>query len=123
MRGISKAFFGLALVCAIVGMAWGIQMSASGDHLLSPAHAHLNLIGYVGFAIFGIYYHLVPSAAEKMIAKIHLAIAVVGVVLMVPGIVMAIRETSETLAKLGSIAAIASMLLFAWIFITSSRET
>lgn len=122
MRGTSKAFFGLAIVSAIIGMAWGIQMSASGDHLLSPAHAHLNLIGYVGFAIFGIYYHLIPQAGETLLAKIHLGIAVIGVVLMVPGIVMAIRETGEMLAKLGSVAAIASMLLFAWIFITSSRE-
>lgn len=122
MQGIAKAFFGLALLSAIIGMGWGIQMSASGDHLLSPAHAHLNLIGYVGFAIFGIYYHLVPAAAESFLAKIHLGIAVVGVVVMVPGIVMAIRETTETLAKLGSIAAISSMLLFAWIFLSTGRE-
>ncbi|WP_127113903.1 hypothetical protein [Shimia sediminis] len=122
MQGIAKAFFGLALLSAIIGMGWGIQMSASGDHLLSPAHAHLNLIGYVGFAIFGIYYHLVPAAAESFLAKIHLGIAVVGVVVMVPGIVMAIRETSETLAKLGSIAAISSMLLFAWIFLSTGRK-
>ena len=121
MQGTAKAFFGLSVISAIIGMAWGIQMSASGDHMLSPAHAHLNLIGYVGFAIFAVYYHLVPAAGETMLAKIHLAVAVIAVVLMVPGIIMAIRESGEILAKLGSVAAIASMLLFGWIFLSSSR--
>lgn len=122
MRGIARLFFGLGLLSAIIGMGWGIQMSASGDHLLSPAHAHLNLIGFLGFVIFGVYYHLIPDAGETMLAKVHLGIAVIGVVLMVPGIVMAIRETGDVLAKAGSLATIVSMLLFAWIFLTSGRE-
>lgn len=112
MRGVSFWFFATASIYVAIGMVWGIVMSATGDHLLSPAHAHLNLIGWSTMALFGIYYHLVPSAGETTLAKIHFAIATLGVVIVVPGIVMAIQETGETLAKLGSFLTLISMLIF-----------
>lgn len=43
----------------------GIQMSASGDHTLGPAHAHLNLVGWATLGLFGVYDHLVPKTAER----------------------------------------------------------
>ena len=47
MRSIPTWFFATGAVFALAGMVWGIQMSASHDHTLSPAHGHLNLIGFV----------------------------------------------------------------------------
>ncbi|WP_372884374.1 hypothetical protein [Shimia sp.] len=122
MNGLSKAFFGLGIGFAVLGMAWGIEMSVRGDHMLSPAHAHLNLVGYVSFAIFGVYYHLVPAAAGRVLARVHFALSGLGVLLMVPGIVMAIRQTGETLAKFGSLATIAGMLVFGWVVLTSRAQ-
>jgi len=75
MRGISFTFLVCGTVAVLIGMAWGIQMAASGDHGLSPAHAHLNLLGWVSFAIFGFYYHLVPTAAQSRLAMVHLGLA------------------------------------------------
>ncbi|MDR9485893.1 MAG: hypothetical protein RI566_12030 [Sediminimonas sp.] len=120
MRGLALYFFTLAVVAAVVGMAWGIQMSATNNHLLSPAHAHLNLLGWVTLALFGIYYHLCPRAAQGVLPKLHFALAVLGVVIIVPGIVMALRETGETLAKVGSILSVASMLLFLFIVLRNA---
>jgi cbb3-type cytochrome oxidase subunit 1 len=112
MRGISFWFFQTAAVYVTLGMIWGIVMSASGDHTLAPAHAHLNLIGWVTMALFGIYYHLVPAAGERVLAKIHFAVATAGVLLIVPGIVMALTDAGDLLAKIGSVLTLASMLLF-----------
>ena len=112
MKGVAYWFMLTAVVAVSLGMIWGIQMSATGDHLLSPAHAHLNLLGWVTMAIFAIYYHIVPEAAETTLAKVHFALAFVGLVLIVPGIVMAVRETGETLAKIGSTVTELSMLVF-----------
>jgi len=39
-------------------MAWGIFMAASRDHSSMPAHAHLNLLGWVSLFLFGIYYRM-----------------------------------------------------------------
>lgn len=112
MRGISFWFVATAAFYVTIGMVWGIVMSASGDHALAPAHAHLNLLGWVTMALFGYYYHLVPSAGDKMLAKIHYAVAALGVLIIVPGIVMAIRQTGEALAKAGSMLTVLSMLIF-----------
>ena len=120
MKGISYAFFIAGVVSVVVGMIWGIQMSATHDHTLSPAHAHLNLLGWVSFAIFAFYYRLVPEAAEGVLPKLHLALALAGLVAIVPGIVMAITERGETLAKIGSVLSLLSMVVFLVVVVRGS---
>lgn len=112
MKGIGYWFMALGAGFGLIGMVWGVQMSATSDFALAPAHAHLNLIGWVTFAIWGIYYALTPAAAESGLARAHLGLSVLAVVLFVPGIVMAIRESGETLVKIGSVLVILSMALF-----------
>ncbi len=117
MKPLPALYFATAAVFALIGMAWGIQMSASHDHTLSPAHGHLNLIGFVAMAVFGTYYALSPAAAATMLARLHYALSVAAVALLVPGIVMAIQGTGEALAKIGSLLALASMAVFAFVVI------
>jgi cbb3-type cytochrome oxidase subunit 1 len=121
MRGVALWFFASAVVYVTIGMVFGIWMSASHDYGLSPAHGHLNLIGWVTMALFGIYYHLVPAAAESRTAKLHFAVATIGVWLLVPGIALAIRGTTELLAVLGSFLTLGSMLLFLVIVLKNQR--
>jgi hypothetical protein len=122
MRGVALWFFTSAVIYVTLGMLFGIWMSASHDHGLSPAHGHLNLIGWVTMALFGVYYHMVPAAAESRLATLHFVIATIGVWLIVPGIVLAIRGTTELLAMLGSFATLASMLLFLTIVLKHQRH-
>jgi hypothetical protein len=96
-------------------MAWGIQMSATHDHTLSPAHGHLNLIGFVAMSVFGTYYALSPAAAASRLAKVHYAITVATVLVLIPGIVLAISGQGEVLAQIGSILAVLTMGLFGFI--------
>jgi len=112
MRGIASWFFVSGVIYVSIGMIFGIWMSASGDHTLAPAHAHLNLVGWVTMALFGIYYHLVPAAAQGRLPTLHFALATVGVWLMFPGIILALQGKTELLAVLGSLATLLSMLLF-----------
>ncbi|MBW6505317.1 MAG: hypothetical protein K0B00_01050 [Rhodobacteraceae bacterium] len=112
MRGVSFWFVATGSVFVTLGMLGGIAMSISGDHTLAPAHAHLNLVGWVTMALFGLYYHLVPAAAATTMARAHFAIASAGVIIMVPGIMLAITENGEALAAIGSLLSLASMLIF-----------
>lgn len=105
-------FFLTAALFGLIGMLWGIQMSASQDHSLSPAHGHLNLLGFVMMSVFGTYYALVPAAAASRLAWVHHGASVVSVAVLVPGIVLAITEQGDTLAKLGSVLAVLTMALF-----------
>ena len=47
MPRVALAFFTVAPIYGLIGMIWGIVMGATEDHALSPAHAHLNLLGMV----------------------------------------------------------------------------
>ncbi len=112
MPAISRLYFATGAVFVLIGMAWGIHMSITQDFAMAPAHAHLNLIGFVIMSIFGTYYALVPAAAAKALAKIHYALTVLTVVVMIPGVYLAINQQGETLAKIGSLLAVLTMLVF-----------
>ena len=112
MRGIAFWFFCAGIISVLIGMLWGIQMSATQDHRFAPAHAHLNLLGWVTMSIFAFYYHLVPAAAEGLLPRVHFAAALAGLVLLPPGIVMAVTEQGEGLAKAGSLLTLISMGIF-----------
>ena len=118
MNGISKMFFLTAAVFALVGMGWGIHMSASQNHLMAPAHGHLNLIGFVAMSVFGTFYALAPGATGRL-ALFHYLLTVAAVVVLVPGIAMALSGSGEALAKIGSILAILSMAVFGLVVLRS----
>jgi hypothetical protein len=112
MRGIGFYFFVIGVLCVTIGMFWGIQMSISEDHGLAGAHAHLNLVGWVTMGLFGLYYTVTPSAAASGLAKVHLLIATAGVIVMVPGIVIALKQGGHGMAAAGSLLTAASMVVF-----------
>jgi hypothetical protein len=63
-------------------------------------------------SVFGAYYALAPGAAAGRLALIHLALHSTAVLVLVPGIVLAITETGEGAAKIGSVLAVLSGLVF-----------
>lgn len=119
MRGLALWFMVSAIVYVLAGMVFGIYMAVNQDFVLAPVHGHLNLIGWVSMALFGFYYHLVPQAAETQLAKLHFAVATLTIWVMVPGIAMALLQQGETLAKAGSLLAIATMLIFGFVVLRS----
>jgi hypothetical protein len=112
MRDVAFIFFVAAVLCVLVGMGWGIQMAISQDHLMSGAHAHLNLVGWTTMALFGIYYRLTPQAAATWLARLHLVTAILGVLVMVPGIALAITSGEPALAAAGAMLTASSMAIF-----------
>lgn len=112
MRGIGLLFFASGVVYVILGMLWGIHMGMAQDFTLAPAHAHLNLVGFVTMALAGLFYHLTPRAAGSPLARVHYVLATLGVWMMVPGIVRVLTGAGEGLAIAGSLATLAGMLVF-----------
>ncbi|WP_323768871.1 hypothetical protein [Antarctobacter sp.] len=117
MKSLPTLFFATAAFFALCGMIWGIQMSATHDHSLSPAHGHLNLIGFVMMSVFGTYYTLTARAARTRLAAIHYVLVTLTVIVLVPGIVLAMTGTTEVLAQIGSVLAVVSMALFAFMVV------
>lgn len=112
-----------AAAYAFVGMALGIFMAASHNHTLSPAHAHLNLLGWVSMALFGLFYQAAPHIAATRRAKFHVALSTVSVWLLIPGVALANLGINEGLAIAGSLAAILSMALFVYIVAGARKAT
>ena len=54
MKRLASSCFVIATLAAVTGMAMGIVMAASHDHSLALAHAHLNLLGWVSMALYGL---------------------------------------------------------------------
>jgi cbb3-type cytochrome oxidase subunit 1 len=61
----------IAVLYFVVAALLGILMGMSGNHTLFPVHAHLNLLGWVSMAIFGLIYRQYPELAASKLAQIH----------------------------------------------------
>ena len=62
-----------------MGMCWGIAMAMSQNFALAPAHAHLNLLGWVTMAIYGTFYALTRETFSPRLAWINFICAALGV--------------------------------------------
>jgi hypothetical protein len=115
MRGLSARFFGSAIVYGILGMVLGSVMGASGDHSQFPTHAHLMLIGWVSFAIFGFFYHQFAERAATLLARAHFWLAQASYVVFIVGLYLIFSgrtEAGEPMTAVGSLAYLLSMVLF-----------
>lgn len=75
-------FLKIAVVYFMIAVILGLVMGIIHNFTFTPVHAHLNLLGWVSMAIFGIIYCIFPSAAETKLAKAHFWLHNIGVPLM-----------------------------------------
>jgi len=108
---IDRWFLLLSLLSAIAGMSLGIIMGVRQDFSLAPVHAHVNLVGFVTPALFGIAYRI-EWANKDRLALLHFAVGGAGAVLLPLGIAVAMITHHATLAMIGSMLTLTSMLLF-----------
>lgn len=116
MPRISQWFIKSAVIYVILGMLMGITMGIKQDFTLAPAHAHLNLIGWVSLALMGFYYNAHPAKAESRLALIQFWVSTVGVWVMIPGLILTLQlvPVGEPLVIVGSLITLAGMVLFAF---------
>jgi hypothetical protein len=117
MMKASSLSFQAAVVLVVGGMIWGIAMGISGDHAAMPAHAHLNLLGWVSLFLFGIYYHLHPALDQTRAALVQVWVWIVATVVMAVGIALAHtgHAGGDPIAAVSSLVVLADMLLFGWL--------
>jgi hypothetical protein len=63
---LSSVCFVYATLCVIVGMILGMWMGIAQDFTLAPAHAHLNLIGWVSVFLIGLYHRSQKRATTRL---------------------------------------------------------
>lgn len=89
MSEITRNFIKAALIYLAIGVTLGLIMAIGYDWglvpFLTPAHAHINLLGWVSMLMFGVAYHIIPRFHGRMLhsdrlAVVHFWLANVGVV-------------------------------------------
>lgn len=111
---ISDFCFVVAALAALGGMGLGIVMGISQDFTLAPAHAHLNLLGWVTMAIYGLY-HRGAGRSGGFAGWTQVGSGALGAGLMAGGLGDYLSSGSDRAMPLvvaGSLLALAGMALF-----------
>ena len=118
---IDVVFIGLGFVLVLCGMAFGMWMGANESFQYADAHAHLNLLGFVLPTLYGLLHRAYPGLARSRLAWPQCIAHFLGVLIFVPGIVMATLGTTIAGAIIGSIVVFLATLTFAYMFFTASK--
>jgi cbb3-type cytochrome oxidase subunit 1 len=95
MDWFAKAFIRASLIWFVLGISLGLAMAIHPAWTIyRPAHAHMNLVGFVTMMIFGIGYQLLPRffghpIHSRSFAVVHIWLANVGLALLVTGFFLA----------------------------------
>jgi len=111
---LSMKFLLLASVFGLLGMTLGIVMGAQQNFKMAPVHAHLNLLGWVAFMLYGLTYQVMPKLAAGKLATLHFYAAALGVVLIIPALAMVLTGNTTIVPVLiaGEFLTVGSLAIF-----------
>jgi cbb3-type cytochrome oxidase subunit 1 len=102
MEWFIKAFIRASLVWFTLGIALGLAMAAYPLWVVyRPAHAHMNVVGFITMMLFGVGYQLLPrlfghQLHSRKLAIAHWWLANLGLALMVVGFFLAPRASGAS---------------------------
>lgn len=95
MDWFAKAFIRASLIWFVLGITLGLMMAIHPAWTVyRPAHAHMNLVGFVTMMIFGVGYQMLPRffghpIHSRRFAIAHIWLANIGLALLVTGFFLA----------------------------------
>lgn len=115
-RALGTGDFALltAGLAALGGMTLGIVMGISQDFALAPAHAHLNLLGWVTMALYGLY-HRGSGRVGGWLGWAQVIAGTSGAYMMSVGLGLYLNSGDDSyfpLVVVGSLVAFLGMILF-----------
>ena len=115
MSRITKGFLTSAIVYGLLGLALGLHMAIAQDHGQRPTHAHILVIGWLSFFVFGLFYLHFDRAARRWLAHLHFWLAQVGMLGIMIGLAFIYSGHTEfdPVAGVAAITYALSFILFA----------
>lgn len=106
--------FGLSF--AVFGMAVGIYMAVSHNHVPHPAHAHILLLGFVVSVLYAVIYRMWLADAPALLATVQTALHQVGATVLSIALLLlfggaASEARLEPLLAIGSFSTIAGAIV------------
>jgi hypothetical protein len=115
---VSSLLLRVSTLFLLCGLVFGITMGIKQNFTLAPAHAHLNLIGFVLMFAAGLYYRVVPKAELGLLPKIQAGLHILGALVFPLGIALVLTggpERYEVFTIVGSLIVLTAVALFTWI--------
>ena len=117
-----KAFIRASLVWFALGITLGLAMAIHPPWVIyRPAHAHMNVVGFITMMVFGVGYQLLPrlfgyKIHNRILAVTHWWLANVGLALMVVGFILAphIGARSALVTSVGGLLFAAGAFAFVY---------
>lgn len=112
--------FMTAALAALTGMSLGIYMGLNQDFTLAPAHAHLNLLGWVTMALYGLYHRGTGRGANRL-SWVQVTCGAAGFPLMAGGLGIALATGSHDSGNAivaGAVLSLLGMVLFLAVLLT-----
>jgi hypothetical protein len=122
---ISDFSFIFAGFAGLTGMSLGIFMGIAQDFTLAPSHAHVNLLGWVTMALYGLY-HRGSGKAGGALGWTQVVSGALGAVLMSGGLALYLNGGNEAFVPVvivGSLLAVLGMALFIALALRNALST
>lgn len=117
----------VAIIYLLIGVLFGMFMHITVHLEWKSVHAHINLVGWLTTAVFGIFYSLYPKMGASKLGVSHFWIHNVGVLFLLLGIffiyVDSLRFILEPFVWIGGLALIASILIMIYNVFTQVKPT
>jgi hypothetical protein len=107
---------GAGIVCLLGGEGLGLWMASHEDFTLAPAHAHLNLVGWVSLSLYGLAHRAYPALAQSRLAAAQAIVSIVAAVTAPFTIAYTLLGGSPLPAILNSLLIVLGTILFALMF-------
>ena len=108
---------GTGILCLLGGESLGIWMGANQNFTLAPAHAHLNLVGWVTLSLYGVAHRLYPALSASRLAMPQMIVAIIAAVTVPFTVAYTIMGGSELPAIINSLFIVLGTLMFAIMFL------
>lgn len=124
-NGLGLKWIKMAAIYLVAGVLMGIHMGKSHDFVLTPVHAHINLLGWATMALMGVLHHLFAKQLVNKLAHIQFWLHQVGtpVMLVFLALVLLGNPALEPVVGIASIVVGVSVLLFLYNVLRNLRTS
>ena len=113
----------IAVVYFVLGVSLGIVMGATNNFTLRPVHVHLNLLGWVSMALFGLIGHFYPATLRGRVANIQFWLYNLGVPTLLALLTALLLGNAAVGPVLGAVSVVVgvAVLLFAYLVLANVK--
>jgi hypothetical protein len=118
IKAVDKLFLALSSVMLVLGVGLGSYMGMIDDHSFSQIHGHVNLMGWLSLAMYGMAYRSFPELGTQTTRFVHFMTSAFGAVLFPIGLYFELFEGKEAVVVIASILWLGGALMFAVMAVT-----